>query len=217
MRHLYTSILAAAALVAVPVHAQDAAQIDAVASFERAEASLAVTPANNVSFGRVAIPNRDQGSGISCGYNLGFADAGRTLRAGRFEIGDTTTPPGTGPTLSGCQYFDSQQALGLFTVGCDPDRAVDFALRYSNSAATGILFERGENSIPFRFFEAGGTTPLINISSPALTPDGGAADDVPCPAGGVIDAVVGGRLSVGVNAAPGDNLVVGTITVEVNY
>ena len=217
MRNLHLSIFTAATLAATPVFAQEAAQIDATASLSPSESSLAISPANNLRFGRVAIPNRSQGDAISCGYALFFADGGRTLQAQRFENGNMAAPPAAGPTLSGCEYLDSQQSHGLFTVGCAPDSPVDFVLRYRNTALPGIAFEQGENLIPFRFFEAGDNAPLISIFSPVLTLDGGTASDVPCPAGGIIDVVVGGVLDVTVDADPGEDLQVGTIEVAVNY
>lgn len=183
---------AAAATVALlapcAVHAQQVADVDAVASLEPAESSLTVRGAGDMQFGLVTIPdNRRRVANVVCSYDLVINTVDfLTSRAIR-ESPDFDGQRFDGVSPSGCEFRSGLQAQGAkFEITCAPNSVTNYQIVWNANTADPAL-----NFVPPPVSAAGlfvGGTSTVLPDAPSGSANTGA---VACPAEGAIDVLVG--------------------------
>ncbi len=195
---------AAVGLGGAAAFAQASDSVTAVASITGPTEDLTVTGAQSISFGEVAKPNGAVDGG-TCGYQMFVFNAATPIGVDVLHFnGDGSRDYSA---RSGCDAAGAP-TYGEFDISCSPGTPVFYDLSYSSSGA-GITLDV-PSAFPIRFTDPSGAEGEINVNNATNV-------EFDCYEGGEATVAVGGYLTVGPDAQIGDDVVVGSITLDAAY
>ncbi|WP_143738078.1 hypothetical protein [Erythrobacter donghaensis] len=206
------------AVSASPVLAQvsDNASVDAIATLEESALPLTVTGINALNFGTVRIPNRSRDA-RSCQYDIA-ANGSATMTIEEVDISNGQVIDSLPPTPSNCDNSGSFSPA-RFEVSCNPATPTFLLYEFDETALSltpGVVFtlSNDENIVALNRGETGsGFASAFDQTLAVTCPEGNETGQT----AGEFDVVLGGRLTVGVEAIAQGNLTLSTLTLTASY